>query len=143
MELVHPNAVQVRDFGVTDRDQLYFTMDFCRGESLKEVLAREEYLTINRTLHIVTEVLAVLEVAHEKQIIHRDIKPENIFIERDSSAGQEVVRVGDFGLARNVSSGSQSNITKGGIVGTPALYVARAISRGSVGPVGAISTRSG
>lgn len=118
MELVHPNAIQVRDFGETEHDQLYFTMDFCRGESLKELIAREGYLTVNRAMHIVSEVLGVLEVAHEKQIIHRDIKPENVFIER-SGDGEEIVKVGDFGLARNVGRGSASGITKGGIVGTP------------------------
>ncbi|MEM7261145.1 MAG: protein kinase [Planctomycetota bacterium] len=119
MELVHPSAIQVRDFGVTENDQLYFTMDFCKGESLKDLLAREGYLTVNRAVHIVREILTVLEVAHEKQFIHRDVKPENIFIERENGVVEEQVKVGDFGLARNVSQKSGSNITKGGIVGTP------------------------
>ena len=120
MDLVHPNAITVRDFGSTDTGLPYFTMDYCRGESLKDTLSREGFLILNRAIAITVQILKVLEIAHEKQIIHRDLKPENIFLERDSS-GLERVKVGDFGLARSVAPNSDegSGLTKGGIVGTP------------------------
>ncbi len=119
MELVHPNAVAVRDFGETEDGRLYFTMDYCAGESLKEAINRDGMITINRAIRVVVQLLEVLEVSHDQQIIHRDLKPENIFLDR-VNGNHERIRVGDFGLARSFSHDfSGSDITKGGIVGTP------------------------
>ncbi|MFN0059169.1 MAG: serine/threonine-protein kinase [Planctomycetota bacterium] len=129
LELVHPNAIPVREFGQTEDGQLFFTMDYCPGESLKQTLTRESYLTVDRAIKIVTSILGVLEAAHEKQIIHRDLKPENIFLER-SEGGEERVKVGDFGLARPVNPDREyGDITNGGIVGTP-RYMAPEQARG-------------
>ncbi|MEM7166218.1 MAG: serine/threonine-protein kinase [Planctomycetota bacterium] len=123
MELVHPNAIPVREFDQTDDEQLYFTMDYCSGEPLKNVLAREGFLTINRAIPLVSQILSVLEAAHEKGIIHRDLKPENVFVVRDGGADERAL-VGDFGLAKSIRGDherqpSGSDLTKGGIVGTP------------------------
>lgn len=123
MELVHPNAIPVREFDQTDDGQLYFTMDYCSGEPLKDVLAREGFLTINRAIPLITQILGVLEAAHEKGIIHRDLKPENVFVVRDGGPDERAL-VGDFGLAKTIRPDTErqpsgSDLTKGGIVGTP------------------------
>lgn len=132
MSLIHENTIQIREFGQTEDGQLFFTMDFCEGEPLKGVILRERYLTVNRALHIVRQILSVLRMAHARGIVHRDIKPENIFLERDPQ-GRDFVKVGDFGLAKSFcgpddgggrgtgrTSGPQGeDITRGGIVGTP------------------------
>lgn len=122
MELVHPHAIPVRDFGITETGRLYFSMDYCKGESLKEAIARDGYLSLNRAITVTTQILQVLEASHAMQIIHRDLKPENIFLDRQTGSGSgfEIVKVGDFGLARSVKRGAdRSDLTKGGIVGTP------------------------
>ena len=135
LSLVHENTIQIREFGQTEDGHLFFTMDFCRGEPLKAIIGREGFLTVNRALGIVRQILTVMRLAHARGIIHRDLKPENIFIERDSS-GRDFVKVGDFGLAKSFTApedplpgGLQGvrvsprplgeDITRGGIVGTP------------------------
>src|SRR5690606_37788509 len=75
---VHPDAVMIRDSGVTERGTPYYTMDFIEGESLKVVLRREKRIVVDRALAVVRRILRVLDVAHANQIIHRDIKPDNI-----------------------------------------------------------------
>ncbi|HVR75181.1 MAG TPA: serine/threonine-protein kinase [Planctomycetota bacterium] len=134
MALIHENTIQIREFGQTEDGQLFFTMDYCEGEPLKTVIAREGFLNVNRTLHITRQILSVMKLAHARGIIHRDLKPENIFIEKDSG-GAERVKVGDFGLAKSfVVSGvvaggkgkgargpllAGDDITRGAILGTP------------------------
>lgn len=123
MELVHPNAIQVRDFDQTEEGLLYFTMDYCPGEPLKAVLSREGFFTINRAIPLVAQILSVLEAAHAKEIIHRDLKPENVFLVRDQ-VPMEIAVVGDFGLAKSMDRGTNrdsdsKDLTQGGIVGTP------------------------
>lgn len=118
MSLVHENTIQIREFGQTEESDLFFTMDYCEGEPLKNVIEREEFLTVNRALHITRQILWVMQQAHSQGIIHRDLKPENIFLER--RGGQDFVKVGDFGLAKAVDrSEDVSDITRGGILGTP------------------------
>lgn len=133
MSLIHENTIQIREFGQTENGHLFFTMDYCSGEPLKAVIQRERFLTVNRALPIVRQILSVMRLAHSRGIVHRDLKPENIFLERDAS-GRDFVKVGDFGLAKSfgpseVASGAatpgrqaalvREDITRGGIVGTP------------------------
>jgi len=100
MALIHENTIQIREFGQTEDGQLFFTMDYCVGEPLKVVIAREGFLNVNRALHVARQMLSVMKLAHSRGIIHRDIKPENIFLEKDAQ-GRDFVKVGDFGLAKS------------------------------------------
>ncbi len=129
MSLVHENTIQIREFGQTESGDLFFTMDYCEGEPLKDVLKRERFLTVNRALHIVQQILLVMQQAHSRGIIHRDLKPENIFLER-APDGRDFVKVGDFGLAKSVTDEPSADLTRGGIVGTP-RYMSPEQAKGS------------
>ncbi len=117
MSLVHENTIQLREFGEMPEGSLFYTMDYCSGEPLKQVLAKEQYLTVNRALAITRQILSVMEQAHALEIIHRDIKPENVFLEHRSS--RDFVKVGDFGLAKRLEGSETGNISRGAILGTP------------------------
>ncbi|HLU47859.1 MAG TPA: FHA domain-containing serine/threonine-protein kinase, partial [Planctomycetota bacterium] len=115
---VHPDAVMIRDSGVTERGTPYYTMDFIEGESLKVVLRREKRIVVDRALAVVRRILRVLDVAHANQIIHRDIKPDNILV--TTVSGRETVKVLDFGVAKLLDMvGETGSVTRGGRVGTP------------------------
>src|SRR5690606_15169635 len=130
MQLIHENTIQIREFGRTEDGNLFFTMDYCEGEPLNVVLAREQFLSVNRALGISLQILSVMTQAHSRGIMHRDLKPENVFLERLPSTAtgrvnrfercRDFVKVGDFGLAKSYrDSASVTDITYGGIIGTP------------------------
>ncbi len=114
---VHPDAVMVRDCGVTEAGVPYYTMDYIEGESLRAVLGRERSLAPARAVEIVRRVLRVLEAAHGSQIIHRDIKPENILLAR--AGGGEQVKVLDFGVAKLLDKVSFTSARGDSHLGTP------------------------
>lgn len=115
---VHPDAVMIRDSGVTGEGWPYYTMDFIEGENLRVVLQREGRFSVDRSLDILTRVLKVLDVAHTHQIIHRDIKPDNLLLA--AVGGRERVKVLDFGVAKLLDLvGESGSITHGERVGTP------------------------
>jgi eukaryotic-like serine/threonine-protein kinase len=112
--LQHPHILTVHDSGETD-GQLWFTMPFVEGESLRERLRREVQLPVDEALRIATDAARALEYAHHHGVVHRDIKPENLLLTTDGST-----LVADFGIARALSEGDDRLTQTGMSVGTPA-----------------------
>ncbi len=111
--LQHPHILSVYDSGEAG-GQLWFTMPYIDGETLRVRMVRERQLAIEDATRIAREAAMALAYAHEQGVIHRDIKPENILLTKDGQA-----LVADFGIARALSSGDR--ITETGLsVGTPA-----------------------
>ena len=122
MKIVHEHIVQIRDVGSTAAGQLYYTMDYCPGRTLKEVLAEEGVLSIPRTRAIAYRALMALHAAHRAGIIHRDLKPANIMVVANDE-GHESIRVLDFGIA-TLAAPSLQESNEGGaaaeaVQGTP------------------------
>lgn len=124
----HPNVVDVTDFGKSQEGVFFLVMEYVEGESLYQLLRREGTVNPQRAANIMRQVVAGVEAAHDEGILHRDLKPANIFLmqqKRKTSSGEDgFVKVGDFGLAKIVSS-DRSELTSGsgpasrGIIGTP------------------------
>jgi serine/threonine-protein kinase len=118
--LQHPHILTVLDSGEAGTreaggGQLWFTMPFVEGESLRDRLRRERQLPVDDALRIATEAARALDYAHQHGVIHRDVKPENILLTRDGST-----LVADFGIARALGSGAEGLTQTGFAVGTPA-----------------------
>jgi serine/threonine-protein kinase len=96
-QLRHPNTLKMIDSGRFPDGRLYIVTEFLAGCPLEE-LYTDEPLTMRRTINIMKQVCSSLSEAHDLGIIHRDLKPSNIFVE--PVAGQDVVKVLDFGLAK-------------------------------------------
>jgi len=112
--LQHPHILTVLDSGEA-AGQLWFTMPFVEGESLRSRLRRERQLPVEEALRIATETARALDYAHRQGVMHRDIKPENILLTKDGDT-----LVADFGIARALA-GSEDHLTETGMsLGTPA-----------------------
>jgi eukaryotic-like serine/threonine-protein kinase len=72
--LQHPHILSVHDSGET-AGQLWFTMPFVEGESLRDWLSRQKQLSIDDAIQITREAAQALEYAHRHGVIHRDVKP--------------------------------------------------------------------
>jgi eukaryotic-like serine/threonine-protein kinase len=112
--LQHPHILPVLDSGEAAA-QLWYTMPYVDGESLRDRLRRESQLPLDDALQIAREVADALGYAHSQGIVHRDIKPENILL----SQGHALVA--DFGIARALQATDDEHLTATGLaVGTPA-----------------------
>ena len=119
-QLQHPHILPMLDSGEARTEagtQLWFTMPYVEGESLRDRLRRERQLPLEDALRIVTEAARALDYAHRHGIIHRDVKPENILLTPDGDA-----LVADFGIARAFGTGvTEERLTATGLsLGTPA-----------------------
>jgi len=114
----HDGIVEVYDSGIDPNDgSLFVAMEMLIGETMREWVDRGGH-TRDEILALFDDVLAPLAMAHERGIVHRDLKPENVFLHRQKN-GQVVVKILDFGIARDLDTSSQ-NVTHTGIaMGTP------------------------
>jgi serine/threonine protein kinase/tetratricopeptide (TPR) repeat protein len=114
--LQHPHILVVHDSGNAD-GQLWFTMPYVEGETLRSRLRREHQLPLNDALRIASEVAEALDYAHQHGVIHRDVKPENILL--SGSTGHHAL-LADFGIARALAQESDERLTESGLsLGTP------------------------
>jgi serine/threonine protein kinase len=88
-----PHVVQVFSSG-TDHGQFYLVMELVDEGSLDDRMAERGRVGEAQVLDTGIQVARGLRAAHEKGLIHRDIKPGNILF-----AGEEMAKIGDFGLA--------------------------------------------
>ena len=128
--LVHPNIVQVFDFGLDEvSGRHYIVMEYIRGRSGAEILREETRLGVADTLELVDGACRGLAHAHRMGVVHRDVKPGNI-LRSDEGA----VKLADFGIAKAMV-GQASQITQAGsVLGTAAYLAPEQASGGDVGP---------
>ena len=121
--LVHPNIVQVFDFGLDEgTGQHYIVMEYVEGQSCAEILREQVRLPVDDTLPIVSQACRGLDHAHRNGVVHRDVKPGNLLRAYDG-----VVKLADFGIAKATE---QSSITQVGSVLGTAAYLAPEQARG-------------
>lgn len=120
--LNHPNIIRVVDFGELPDGQHYLVMPLLTGRPLDEYLRTAEKLGPHHALSIVAQVASGLRHAHGQDIVHRDLKPPNIFIERQN--GEEVVKVLDFGIAKDARDPDKNAATQSGTILGTLFYMA-------------------
>ena len=117
--LSHTNIVDVYDAGETSAGDPFLVMQLLSGETLADRLERERRLPSQQAARIGRDVALALVAAHGARIIHRDLKPENVFLHRESSADGFVVKVLDFGVAKQLDTKDCVRTVTGVMVGTP------------------------
>ncbi|MDC0357750.1 serine/threonine protein kinase [Oligoflexia bacterium] len=90
----HPNVLKCDTF-FEDETFLAFAMDYIRGGTVADLLARSEKLSILQSMEILRQLCHGLQAVHDAGILHRDIKPENILLRRKDGR----ILIADFGIA--------------------------------------------
>ena len=121
--LVHPNVVQVFDFGLDDESHRNFiVMEHVDGQSCAEILKEHGMLDPRDAVDILEQACRGLDYAHRNGVVHRDVKPGNLLRSHDG-----VVKLADFGIAK---AAEDSEITKTGSVLGTAAYLSPEQARG-------------
>ena len=119
--LQHTNICVVYDVDETADGQMFISMEYLEGETLKKKIERGP-LELDQALRYAIQVAHGLIDAHAHGIIHRDIKPANMMV-----TPHDVAKIVDFGLAR--LSGRTMLTKTGSTIGT-AAYMSPEQARG-------------
>ncbi|MGP0071699.1 MAG: serine/threonine-protein kinase [Bryobacteraceae bacterium] len=80
--------------------RLYMAMEWLDGRLLRQVLAEESRMSIERAVSIALELLNALGYMHRHGVVHRDLKPENIMLgAANRSDAEDRIKIIDFGIA--------------------------------------------
>jgi serine/threonine protein kinase len=131
--LRHANLCPIYDVGEFQGTH-FISMAYIEGKPLDAILKSGKPQSERAAASLVRKVALALQEAHSNGVIHRDLKPANIMIDK---RGEPIVM--DFGLARQMNSSEQVQIThSGAIIGTPS-YMSPEQVQGHIKEVGAAS----
>lgn len=96
-----------------DNCNLCIIMEFCNEGDLQKKIESQQgvYFDINDIFHWFIQITLALKYIHNKNILHRDLKTHNIFL-----TSHNIIKVGDFGIAKMLESDQDYAITA---IGTP------------------------
>jgi eukaryotic-like serine/threonine-protein kinase len=128
--LVHPNIVQVYDFGLDEPSgRHYIVMERIAGPSGAQVLRDRGHLPIDEAVDWIAQSCRGLEYAHRNGLVHRDVKPGNLLL----SEADGTIKLADFGIAKIASD--ESSITQvGSVLGTAAYLAPEQAAGEEAGP---------
>ncbi|XP_063914463.1 eIF-2-alpha kinase GCN2-like isoform X2 [Zophobas morio] len=88
---------------------LFIQMELCEKRTLRNTIDNNLYLEDKRITKYFKGICDGLCYIHKHNIVHRDLKPENIFLTSD-----DVIKIGDFGLSKQISLESEFEGAQGG-----------------------------
>ncbi|XP_054645833.1 serine/threonine-protein kinase MAK-like isoform X2 [Dunckerocampus dactyliophorus] len=98
-KLNHPNVIKLKEV-IRENDNLFFVFEYMK-ENLYQLMNERNcaMFSENEIRNIMFQVLSGLAFMHKHGYFHRDMKPENLLC-----MGPELVKIADFGLAREIRS---------------------------------------
>jgi serine/threonine protein kinase len=97
LSLHHPNIVECQTLENLARHRS-LVLDYWEAGTLRTLMESEHQLSLPLILHLISDVLQGLALAHAQGIVHCDIKPENILLRLEASGWR--AGISDFGVAR-------------------------------------------
>ncbi len=115
-KLRHPNVAGVYYFGSSEAN-CHYAMELVEGETVEQAVRRNGVMKAEKALEIAFQVSRALVAAEKYNLVHRDLKPSNIML--SDLDGELLVKVIDFGLAKQIGNPLDAGLTIHGFVGTP------------------------
>jgi len=111
--LSNEHVVRIFDLGRTPEGAPFIVMERLEGQDLGAVLEARGAVTILEATEWVAQASEALSEAHGRGIVHRDVKPQNLFLAKLPNRTAPVLKVLDFGLAKNIlpTPGEESRLT--------------------------------
>lgn len=116
--LKHPNTIEIYDFGRTDEGTFFYVMEFVDGISLEQLVNFYGRQPAERVIYLLLQICGSISEAHLAGLVHRDIKPANVLLTSRSGI-HDLIKVVDFGLAKQLDHDSMQLTRVDSLTGTP------------------------
>ncbi|MBC7968689.1 MAG: tetratricopeptide repeat protein [Verrucomicrobia bacterium] len=83
-----------------EAQDFYLVQEFIEGQVLSQALKLQPQFSEMDVIHLLQDLLAVLEFVHQQQVVHRDIKPSNLIRQKSD---QRLFLI-DFGAVKQIGA---------------------------------------
>ncbi|NXI58957.1 MAK kinase, partial [Chloroceryle aenea] len=97
-KLNHANVIKLKEV-IRENDHLYFVFEYMKENLYQLMKDRNKFFPESVIRNMMYQILQGLAFIHKHGFFHRDMKPENLLC-----IGPELVKIADFGLARELRS---------------------------------------
>ncbi|KAF1603367.1 Serine/threonine-protein kinase MAK, partial [Eudyptes chrysolophus] len=97
-KLNHANVIKLKEV-IRENDHLYFVFEYMKENLYQLMKDRHKLFPESVIRNMMYQILQGLAFIHKHGFFHRDMKPENLLC-----IGPELVKIADFGLARELRS---------------------------------------
>uniref|UniRef100_A0A8B9H1K4 Cyclin dependent kinase like 5 n=1 Tax=Astyanax mexicanus TaxID=7994 RepID=A0A8B9H1K4_ASTMX len=104
--LKQENIVELKE-AFRRRGKLYLVFEYVEKNMLELLEEMPNGATPEKVRNYIYQLIKAIHWCHKNEIVHRDIKPENLLI-----SSNDILKLCDFGFARNLSEGSDANYTE-------------------------------
>lgn len=102
-EYDYDNFIDIDDEFKTNIPILYIQMELCDTNFREYLLTTSLDDSIYTKIMYFKQILNAVKYIHDRNILHRDIKPENIFLIYNNITKFYTVKLGDFGLCKQIN----------------------------------------
>ena len=128
-QLMHPNTIEVFDYGRTPEGLPFYAMELLNGLTLQQIVERSGPQPAARVIHVLRGIAGSLSEAHERGLVHRDVTPANIMLCRKGGL-YDVVKLLDFGMIKDTRANHTRELTHAlRVLGTPSYMAPERIER--------------
>ncbi|XP_068720609.1 serine/threonine-protein kinase Nek8-like [Montipora capricornis] len=120
--LKHPNIIAYFD-SFFEEKALMIVMEYAQGGTVYNFLEERKgkLLDEEEIIRLFVQIMVAIHHVHQQNILHRDLKTQNILLNKT----RKVVKIGDFGISKILSSKSKAN----SVIGTP-CYISPELCEG-------------
>ncbi|XP_053562391.1 cyclin-dependent kinase-like 5 isoform X2 [Bombina bombina] len=104
--LKQENIVELKE-AFRRRGKLYLVFEYVEKNMLELLEEMPNGCPPEKVKNYIYQLIKAIHWCHKNDIVHRDIKPENLLISYN-----DILKLCDFGFARNLSEGSNANYTE-------------------------------
>jgi len=118
----HKHIVQLEEIYDTPKN-LYLVLELLTGGELFERIVEKGQYSEKDAANLLREVIEAIDYLHKHKIVHRDMKPENLIY--DSNEEGAIIKITDFGLAKQLNKTGEKMNTACGTPGFVAPEILR------------------
>ncbi|XP_029459198.1 cyclin-dependent kinase-like 5 isoform X2 [Rhinatrema bivittatum] len=104
--LKQENIVELKE-AFRRRGKLYLVFEYVEKNMLELLEEMPNGVSSDKVKNYIYQLIKAIHWCHKNDIVHRDIKPENLLI-----SCNDILKLCDFGFARNLSEGNNANYTE-------------------------------